>query len=97
MAVHPDNPDEKVVVVGKANMTGDREVPAIRFRVEKEYVPPSTWELPVTCPLVTCPNPRAHKADTSDQGKRDPNSAYVPSPERARKQGMSLPILDEEF
>jgi hypothetical protein len=36
---HPQNPAERVCVVGKANMTGDREMPAVRFRVEKAFVP----------------------------------------------------------
>jgi hypothetical protein len=35
---HPDNPAERVCVVGKANMTDKSEVPAIRFKIEKTFI-----------------------------------------------------------
>lgn len=35
---HPDNPEERVCVCAKANMTNKAEVPALRFKVEKGFV-----------------------------------------------------------
>ena len=168
---HPQNPDERVCVLGKTNLVGDSEVSAIRFKPEKVYLPhpdggkdidtarvailgqeygidpnsilpgsvqdrsateeaiqwlhsmlsdgemskrdvvkaardeghstkvlriarerlnvqvtrdddthgrPSRWVLPLTCPLVTCPDRRAHKPQGSHQDKHPDSAPYVP-------------------
>jgi hypothetical protein len=35
---HPDNPAERVCVVGKANMTDKATIPAVKFKVEKAFI-----------------------------------------------------------
>jgi AAA domain len=65
---HPQNEGERVCVVGKANMTGDRDVPAIRFKIDKALVPHPTEPDPIDTARVVV---------LGEQWGIDPNSIIV--------------------
>lgn len=56
-------------------------------RAEGERGRPSTWQLPITCPLPQCSDPRAHNRHKADQGGRSDPADYVPSPESRARNG----------
>lgn len=49
---HPDDPDDRLCALAKANMTDRTAVPAVRFRVEGTTVPHPTEPLPIATARV---------------------------------------------